>query len=287
MKLVQGPRDSGAQGPGTDFRYAMLLIKVPCVLHFILFLPPATCNPLPINNPFHTLNIMAESKKNRDYIPFSNDDRAGERAGSKEYSIKGTLTEYPISKWKKSEVQYGLHFSQHVRGMFLFPKAALRRIIGEKPVAKELVVPFVVVLIAGILTAVGSWWGIVLPNSILYKFFLLLTSSIWLFVLPIWFVLLWLFWTGVLHVMSSVISGRDVLDTTSLQKIFKAVGFTFVPAFLNILPMFSLATGYWSWILCAWAVEMNYGLSKKSALLATAPLLFATIAGTFIRLSIL
>ncbi|MFH1450858.1 MAG: YIP1 family protein [archaeon] len=223
-------------------------------------------------------------KKKHGYLPMDLE----KDVGSHEYITKGSLSHYPLSKWKKTEFNYGVHFSQHVRGMFLYPRAAIRRILNETVTQKDVFVPLAVVLVAGVLTAIGgSLWSILLTPSVLISFFSAMKLFVMIFAMPIWFIALWLVWAGVLHSISSVMSGRDILNTHALHKSFKAVGFAFVPAFLNILPLFSLITAYWTWILCAWAMEINYGLSKKSAFIATLPLLFATIFGTFIRLSVL
>ena len=43
---------------------------------------------------------MPSKKNQHDYIPIH---EADERVKSKEYAIKGHLSEYPISKWKKND----------------------------------------------------------------------------------------------------------------------------------------------------------------------------------------
>jgi|TARA_Y100000034_G_scaffold89158_1_gene107171 hypothetical protein len=225
-------------------------------------------------------------KKKHDYIPIHTDE---DRRNSHEYITKGTRSQYPISKWEKSpDFKYGVHFSKHVQGMFMYPRATLKRVTDEKIVVKDMIVPLVVVLIAGILTAIGgSMWNILISTSVIMGFLSTVKFFVMIVAMPIWFIAIWLFWTVILHVVASVMSGKDVLNGHTLHKNLKVIGFAFVPAFLNILPLFSLITGYWTWILCAWALENNYGLNKKRAFIATIPLLFAIIVGTFMRLSIL
>ncbi|MDP7282532.1 MAG: Yip1 family protein [Candidatus Undinarchaeales archaeon] len=228
---------------------------------------------------------MPSKKNQHDYIPIH---EADERVKSKEYAIKGHLSEYPISKWKKNDFSYGAHFSKHVRGMFLFPKATIKRVIDEGVNPRDLFVPTAVVIIAGILTAIGgSLWSILITSSVLISFLSTVKLFIMVFAMPVWLIALWLFWTGVLHVIGSVMSGQDPFNKVRLHKMAKATGFCFVPAFLNILPLFSLVTGYWTWILCAWTTQTNYGLDKKRAFITTIPLLFTTIIGTYLRLSVL
>jgi len=228
---------------------------------------------------------MPKKKKQRDYIPVHPES---ELTRSKEYKIKGTLSEYPVSRWKKTHFKYGLHFSRHVRGIFLYPHATIKRVLKERVQTKDIFVPLAVVLIAGILTGIGgSLWQILITPSIILSIFSTVKMAIMVIAMPVWFIALWLIWTVFLHVISSVMAGSDVLNMHALHKMLKVVGFAFVPAFLNILPLFSLITAYWTWILCAWSVEMNYNLSKKSAFLAAIPLLFTTVIGTFLRLGLI
>jgi hypothetical protein len=230
---------------------------------------------------------MPEKKKHHhEYIPIHTEGSG--KVGTHEYKTKGSLSGYPISKWKKSNFKYGLHFSRHVHGIFMYPRAAIRRIIDENIVPQDLFIPLTVVIIAGLLTAIGgSMWHILLTPSVIISFFSTLKLLITIVGMPVWFIFIWLFWTGVLHVISSIASNKDIFNTQRLHKTAKVFGLVFAPAFLNILPLVSLLTGYWVWILSAWAIEINYGLNRKRAFLVTIPLLFATILGTFIRLSVL
>lgn len=176
---------------------------------------------------------------------------------------------------KQPKVNLGAHFSKHVHGMFVKPQATIRNIIKEQNVASDLTVPAVVMIIAGIMSAIGSnMWNIIVTPSYVHGLFYTAELLLYMILFPIYMIFLWLIWTGVFHFMGSIVSGKNIANKDRVHKTLKLVGLCMVPAFLNILPLFSLFTGLWIWMLIMWSVERNYETSRAGAFIIALPYIF-------------
>lgn len=195
---------------------------------------------------------------------------------------------YPITKYKKIQFKFGEHFSKHINGMFINPRVTIRRVIREEATSVDVFVPFMVVICAAIMTAIGvTMWEIAFTQSYLVAFMETLKFFGLFFGLPIWYVMLWLIWAGIFHFLGSLVSGKDITDKYIAHRTLKLIGFCTVPLFLNILPYFDFFTSYWKWMLCWWAMELNYGVTKRGSFIIALPMLFVTVLNTLFRLGLL
>lgn len=191
---------------------------------------------------------------------------------------------------KKKALDLGKHFSAHVHGMFLHPKATIRSVIKEPIEVKDLWVPTAIVLVASVMTSLGKHiWNIAFEPSILISIgrtiqFILLD----LLPRPFWLIfVVWIPSALVFHFLGSIVSGKDITDWQKMHKTFKLAGISMVPAFLNSLPYFFMFTGYWIWILTFWSMKENYDTTDGGSLIITAPFLIGTVFMTLYRLNIL
>lgn len=188
---------------------------------------------------------------------------------------------------KKKIFDFGTHFSEHVHGMFLYPKPTIRKIATETISTKDLLVPILTVICAGVLTALGSSiWKIMVETSVLMSFIYVLGFFAKLVALPIWYLFIWLVWVGIFHFIGSFVSGKDITNLDIIHRTLKLVGLSMVPLFLNILPLFRHFTWFWVTILCYWSMQANYRISKKGGFLVVLPMLFVTVVGTLTKLGL-
>lgn len=182
----------------------------------------------------------------------------------------------------------GAHFSAHVHGMFVNPRHTIDRIVREELTAKDYVVPLVTVIVAGIMSAIGATvWAIAFTESIVVAFIQTLWFIALLALLPIWFVAIWIIWALIFHFLGSIVSGKDVMNLSIMHRNFKLVGLAMCPFFLNILPYFSLVSGYWVWFLFTLSVRSNYRISSRGAFIVTLPFLFVSVLVTLSRFGIM
>ncbi len=191
---------------------------------------------------------------------------------------------------KQKAIDLGEHFSAHVHGMILHPKATIRKIVREPIDIKDLWVPFAVVLVASVMTSIGRYiWSIAVEPSILIS----LGHTIYFFadlilLRPFWMIfIVWIFTSLVLHFIGSIVSGHDITDWKILHKTLKLTGVAASPAFLNILPYFFMFTGFWSYALIFWSMKENYSVSDEGAFVVTAPFLAGVVFIALIRLGLL
>ena len=194
-----------------------------------------------------------------------------------------------IVQAKKRTFHVGEHFSAHVHGMFLHPHATIKKIVREGVIPKDTIVPALAVICAAVATAIGAGlWGLIAEESLILSFFRTLTFFGDIVIRPIIYLLLyWPITTGVFHFIGSIVSGKDIGNSHIAHRTLKLVGFSMVPLFLNVLPKFYLVTGFWFWLLSLWAIEENYDLTWKGALVVTLPLLFVTVLKTLYFLNII
>ncbi|HIK00188.1 TPA: YIP1 family protein [archaeon] len=187
----------------------------------------------------------------------------------------------------------GSRFSQDVHGIFSNPKLAVHRIIEEADMPYATAVPFIVVIAAAIMSAIGvdMWAHIQLTaqtGSTLLQILSAVTRGVILFFRIFYnsfaFLLAWVLWSVVFHFLGSIVSGTDIAGKRTFWRALKLAGFMFAPFFLNILPFFPLITGYWSVYLAYIGMKANYETTSTGALIVTLPYLFSVVYGTFLFL---
>ena len=190
---------------------------------------------------------------------------------------------------KEKIMHVGAHFSAHVHGMFLHPKATIRRVVREPIEYRDLWVPLLTILVASVMSSIGAHlWFIALEGSIFMAFLRAIGLIVDLFLRPFWYIfVVWLPLAFIFHFLGSIVSGKDIMDFVTFHKSLKLIGISMVPAFLNILPYFSIFTGYWIYMLFFWSMRENYGTHDKGAFIITLPYLFVLILGTLHRFGLL
>ena|GEM_PF-3317429 len=195
---------------------------------------------------------------------------------------------YYHGRKREPRINLGAHFSKHVHGMFVKPKPTIRKIIDEKVVSIDIMVPAIVVIVAGIMSAIGSrMWHILITPSYLIGLGYTVELLAFMIALPILMIVYWLIWTGIFHFIGSIVSGDNISDIDRAHRMLKLVGFCMVPAFLNILPFFALFTGLWIWMLLMWSVERNYETSRAGAFIVALPYIFVWAINFLWRLRLL
>ncbi len=199
-----------------------------------------------------------------------------------------------VSKKTEKKVHtLGSRFSQDVHGIFTDTKKAVHTIIEENELAHAFSVPFIVVIAAAILTAIGKHlWAQVFFEVTTSSFLLQVISSVvrglLLFVDLIWhsiaFLIMWVGLTIVFHFVGSIVASSDITGKRTFGRTLKLTGFMFAPMFLNILPFFPLITGYWAAYIAYEGMKANYETTERGALIIVLPYLFTVAYGTFIFL---
>jgi hypothetical protein len=181
---------------------------------------------------------------------------------------------------KEPRFNIGAHFSRHVHGMFVNPRRTIKTVVDEKVASVDVLVPLCVVIIAGIMSAIGAnMWNIIITPSYFIGMGYTLRLIGFLIGLPIYWIFAWIIWTGVFHFLGSIVSGKNVSDIERAHVTLKLVGLCMVPAFLNILPLFGWFTGLWIWMLIMWSMERNYSTSRAGAFIIALPYIFVWVLG--------
>ena len=185
----------------------------------------------------------------------------------------------------------GSRFSQDVHGIITKPKQAVHTIIEESDLPHSLSVPLFVVIIAAIMSAIGTdLWGHIFFATATTSVILQTLSAIWsglkltfrIFYNSFAFLLIWVMWSVVFHLIGSIVSVTDITRKRTFWTTLKLTGFMFAPLFFNVFPRFDIITGYWSAYIAYHGMKANYETTGTGALIITLPYLFSVVFGTFL-----